>query len=370
MAFAAIRSEEGGFVGVRAEELPSVSRVVSFSNPGLAADGRIENGALQLRGSLALATATYLNLDLAVAAHTPEELPRLYVRAGTVRFSPAAVRWLSNMGVGLIWPEPFEDAPRLSDLIEEVRVGEDFAAARIDMPIGLLRAAQRLAGRYSPDADAAARATYLRLTNFEDSFRRPASLGGLFAQAFPQDEDTVSPEEASGRLVGMIMAAYDPDFLRLVDVDAQRNPPCRGERVVVTVVGRRDLALHLLISAIFSAQRDRELGSALGEMKELSDALPGGSGFSFVDLAADRAGIRLGTLLADPKTTAEVQRHLGRGGTANLFPARALGMEEGLSEEEFERRFGRLNSEQYEAAVDRIDAALDSLPIYQDFTNG
>ena len=64
----------------------------------------------------------------------------------------------------------------------------------------------------------------------------------------------------------------------------------------VLLGGRDDLARHFSISAALAATMDTPLADAVGLYKELEDARPGGSGFSFVDLAADRAGARLGAL--------------------------------------------------------------------------
>jgi hypothetical protein len=56
---------------------------------------------------------------------------------------------------------------------------------------------------------------------------------------------------------------------------------------------RLDLAQHFLVSAAISSNSDSTLSDAVGLFKEVRDARKG-SGFSFVDLAADRAGTRFG----------------------------------------------------------------------------
>jgi hypothetical protein len=54
--------------------------------------------------------------------------------------------------------------------------------------------------------------------------------------------------------------------------------------------GRQDLRLHFIVSLGIKVIADSGISFAAGEFKELLDALSGGSGFSFADLAADRAG--------------------------------------------------------------------------------
>ena len=62
----------------------------------------------------------------------------------------------------------------------------------------------------------------------------------------------------------------------------------------VTLRQRQDFTLHFLISAVIAAEAGTPLADAVGLWKELADARRGGSGFSFNDLAADRAGTRFG----------------------------------------------------------------------------
>ena len=63
----------------------------------------------------------------------------------------------------------------------------------------------------------------------------------------------------------------------------------------VTLASRGDTAQHFTISAALAATAGSPLSDAVGLYKELEDSR-GGSGFSFNDLAADRAGTRFGEL--------------------------------------------------------------------------
>ena len=60
----------------------------------------------------------------------------------------------------------------------------------------------------------------------------------------------------------------------------------------VTLSGRSDLRQHFIVSAALKLAGDSGLAFAVGEFKEMLDANRGGSGFSFDDIAANRAGIR------------------------------------------------------------------------------
>ena len=67
----------------------------------------------------------------------------------------------------------------------------------------------------------------------------------------------------------------------------------------VTLADRGDLAQHFTISAALAATAGSPLADAVGLYKELDDSRSG-SGFSFSDLAADRAGTRFGALATGP----------------------------------------------------------------------
>ena len=58
------------------------------------------------------------------------------------------------------------------------------------------------------------------------------------------------------------------------------------------LAGRRDLLQQFIVSAGLRVLAENGVPMAIGEFKELLDSRSGGSGFSFVDLAADRAGLR------------------------------------------------------------------------------
>lgn len=132
----------------------------------------------------------------------------------------------------------------------------------------------------------------------------------------------------------------------------------------LTLWGRDDLAKHFLASALATLWRDRAFADALGLSKELDDA-DGGSGFSFADLAADRAGVALAEHAAPGDAHARrVIARLAEGppGDADLMPDPAR-YPEGLSKEAFEARWGSTESPAFRAAVRRIDRAIGRTPL-------
>ncbi|WP_310445891.1 hypothetical protein [Thiobacillus sp.] len=137
----------------------------------------------------------------------------------------------------------------------------------------------------------------------------------------------------------------------------------RAPPVLLSLYGRRDLAEHFTLSAALSINGGSQLAKAIGLMKEEEDAGKG-SGFSFTDLAADLAGVRLGER-ATGDTAARVRQQLAAARTdADLLPD-IRDLPEFMPQAEFDRRFGPVGSARYQAIIARIDARLDAHPLTQ-----
>jgi hypothetical protein len=132
---------------------------------------------------------------------------------------------------------------------------------------------------------------------------------------------------------------------------------------VVVLRQRQDFALHFLISAVIAAEAGTPLADAVGLWKELADARRGRSGFSFNDLAADRAGTRFGELaVSDAK---RLQQRVAAGmSDADLLPP-VSDLPEHLPEAEFVARYGGVGGAGYQRLVAAIESRIDALPIFQ-----
>ncbi len=129
----------------------------------------------------------------------------------------------------------------------------------------------------------------------------------------------------------------------------------------VTLMGRQDTPLHFLISAALSAEHGSSLADAVGLYKELSDSR-GGTGFSFNDLAADRAGTRLGQLaVRDPLG---LQQRLAAGVQEDELMPMVADLPESLTHGEFQRRFGGVGGNAYRQLLRDIEARLDRLALH------
>jgi len=131
----------------------------------------------------------------------------------------------------------------------------------------------------------------------------------------------------------------------------------------VTLRQRADFALHFLVSAVIAAEAGTPLADAVGLWKELADARRGGSGFSFNDLAADRAGTRFGELAVGDAT--RLQQRVAAGlSDADLLPP-ASDLPEHLPEAEFTARYGGVGGAGYQRLLAAIESRIDALPMFR-----
>jgi uncharacterized protein YfiM (DUF2279 family) len=132
-----------------------------------------------------------------------------------------------------------------------------------------------------------------------------------------------------------------------------------------TLYGRNDLAQHFGISAAIAVAGGSVLADSIGAYKELDDSR-GGSGFSFPDLLADRAGVELAVLATGPDAE-HVQQILAADGLEERdFIPSLSDLPEGLMEMEFNRRYRDLDDARYGHIKREIDTRVALLPIHRE----
>ena len=133
----------------------------------------------------------------------------------------------------------------------------------------------------------------------------------------------------------------------------------------LTLRGRRDFTQHFLTSAGLVVLGGNRFSDAIGLAKEVDDA-GFGSGFSFPDIAADRAGTRFAEMaLHSTEYARRLQQRVAAGlRDAQLMPS-VKGLPETMNRGEFERRFERVGSPAYERMMSQIEQRLDAIALYQ-----
>ncbi|MEO7559463.1 MAG: hypothetical protein ABIT23_04295 [Nitrosospira sp.] len=137
----------------------------------------------------------------------------------------------------------------------------------------------------------------------------------------------------------------------------------RPARQTVTIDGRDDFAKHFMVSASIAAYADTALSDAIGLYKEVEDSRSG-SGFSFNDIAADRAGTKFGEkAVASESSAQQLQRRVASGlKDSDLMPD-WLDLPEFMSEAEFKHRFGGIDAPAYRGMMQKIEQRVAALRV-------
>ena len=144
------------------------------------------------------------------------------------------------------------------------------------------------------------------------------------------------------------------------ELKSRRNPT----RHSVLLSERDDFAKHFIVSAALAANAGTPLADAVGIYKEIADSR-GGSGFSFNDIAADRAGVRFGESAVKSVMAKQLQAKVGAGIIeSDLMPATA-DLPEFMPETEFKRRFGGVDEGEYKKMMAEIERRVAALPLYR-----
>ena len=181
-------------------------------------------------------------------------------------------------------------------------------------------------------------------------------------------EQSETPEQAvlHNKAVILALAAYVGhhrvgNLVGNIQPDADRAlKPRRG----AVLHERNDLARHFIISAAPELLSEQGMSWAIGEFKELMDRGKGGSGYSFVDLAADMAGTEFAKVATHPQQASSVQNAMARiQYELEIIPG-IEGLPEGLNKQAFTAQYGRVDSDEYLKEVDEIKRRINGLPLY------
>lgn len=130
----------------------------------------------------------------------------------------------------------------------------------------------------------------------------------------------------------------------------------------LTLAGRGDFPQHYLSSAALAAETGTPFADLIGLYKELADARSG-SGFSFNDVAANRAGTRLGEMAVSTPALLQERAAASRS-DLDLLPD-VSDLPEFMSAHELQRRFGEPGSPGYERVMSDIESRLGRTPLLQ-----
>jgi hypothetical protein len=325
---------------------------------------RIEDARLTFDGTLEIPNnpvGRYVNVAAVVSQGNP--LPGFVsLKIGRLPVSG----WLANQVLdrAMIWLYADQDARAVSQMIRaiQLRPGRMQVTYRWQEDV-----VKRLRDRVVPEADKA------RLRFYNDALVRIARgvssrpdlgelLSPLLALAGERGEAEDAPAENRAALLVLEAFVNNRNLGVLVPgYDTWAKP----RRLVPVIEGRRDFPQHLMTSAVLAALGDAALSDAVGLYKEVDDSR-GGSGFSFTDLAADRAGTRFGELCVRSVSSARRIQQAATDGLNNgdLMPP-VLDLPEHMSESVFMRRFGNTGDARYKKVTVEIERRISTLALYR-----
>ncbi|PCK01923.1 MAG: hypothetical protein COA42_22750 [Alteromonadaceae bacterium] len=134
----------------------------------------------------------------------------------------------------------------------------------------------------------------------------------------------------------------------------------------LTLARKSDFAQHFIYSIALEILSSKGVSYSLGEAKELMDSQRGGSGFSFADIAADRAGLKFAELAINSNEQARALQEYCLTGLRerDFFPS-TKGLPTRLNRQQFVERYKDTYSPQYRSVIQGIDNRINASTIHQ-----
>ena len=210
------------------------------------------------------------------------------------------------------------------------------------------------------------------LTLVGQSPRTQPDFGMCFEAAFvlardrSAENDPVAENRAAIFALGMLMGhPRVEEFLEPILDDVGHRAAQRALRRV-DIRGRSDWTKHFCVSAAIALFSHEVVSDAAGLLKEELDADTGGSGFSFADLLADRAGTTFAVRATRDEAAARaMQERLALGFDVDDFFPPAADLPEGIPDAELQSRYGGVGGEGYRRVTEEIERRIAACAAYR-----
>lgn len=201
------------------------------------------------------------------------------------------------------------------------------------------------------------------LKPYNHSLSSAELIGKAFALAKERSVEGDPVDENYAALWALAIMQGTPDFARMVALPVDRKNKVSDK---LPLRGRQDLRLHFFFSVAMTLASEKELSINVGKLKEILDTSQGGSGYSFRDLTADKAGTELAHFATQNDDNAIlVQSLLANTNNENIFIPELHDLPEGFSETRFKNVFGDETSQAYQDLENIIDQRIAALPLYR-----
>ncbi|WP_349584034.1 hypothetical protein [Alteromonas sp. NFXS44] len=364
---------QGHTITITTQQFDSIVGFLQRATPDFRGKVTVHPDATRLQASIAIPVDlfdSYLNVDATI-------LPANFLLLDEVKIGDLHIP--GHLAVGLAeWlvnrRTKSDIATQAREQIEKVSMTEQEMMVSLRPMDGFLRNLNEVKNGLSVDQDDELRdltAYYLRYISFQDITLAdtPQPAVDFIRLTMKRAAQRSTPENAAehNRAAILALAIFIghhrvANFVGDVQPDADKalkplTPPL--------LRGRNDLARHFLISAALKVLSEQGVTLAIGEFKELMDRAMGGSGYSFVDLTADMAGIEFARVATSPVHAVRVQQLLSEMHDDDVIMPPVDGLAEGLSKDQFIEQFERVDSDAYLQEVAKIKARLATVPLYQ-----
>lgn len=356
-----------------APELASLIEIIERSNKNIAARLNLSNNGLYLETTFRSYWQRYINLSLLVVP-SANGLTIEYIRVGDIalptQYTITFVDFLLKQLTGI---KLLENINHVAITEQSLAFGYTMVNNKQQLIGSLTNLAKRFGSQHNIDNDLALTALYFRqLQNMQHHSRQCQtqplsffikSLAKSSSEMRQAGYSAVEQNRAAIFALAVYFGSYRFEyFIGKLSTDLPRKPRCYS---IPTIAKRQDLTKHFVYSAAIELLSSKQTSEFVGELKELLDSNLNGSGFSFVDLMADRAGVLFAQLSTMNERSAFIHQRIIQGefGEQDLFPS-SVALPENLSQHEFEDAYQHIDAPAYLHLIKQIDDRLNTLPLY------
>ena len=200
-----------------------------------------------------------------------------------------------------------------------------------------------------------------QITSGDEAYLQLIQMAFAFAEENSHGTDATLPNKAAILALGVLMGDDRVASVGWSELDPRYKDQRAALRQRITIHGRSDLPKHFAVSAALTVMTDEQRALAVGITKELSDSQTGGSGFSFVDMVANKSGIRLAVVATKSEASARMmQLKVAAASSPFSFMPEINDLPEGLPNSIFEAAFGGLGGNRTRELFKEIDRRVNT----------
>jgi hypothetical protein len=307
----------------------------------------------------------------AVIAPSPDGFEISRFAIGSMEIPPKVVKpiilYALNQLVGDQKGQPILDS------VQSVQIAEPEVTIAFQPPPGLIETLKEAVKQHALVSNpSTVRSYYEKIDDLMSDFPegRKVSLMEIIRPMFKlaasrsRRSDPIKENEAA--LLAIAIYFGDTRFERFVgDVRSESQKSHRRSVEHFRLNGRHDFVQHFTISVGLTLTGGDLAANIIGELKEAKDSR-GSSGFSFTDIGADRAGVKLAKrAISGTNLAFKIQQILANSHSEDIFFPRFTDLPEGLSTAVFQQRYGDVNSGAYRRVISEIDKRIHNTRLFK-----